>query len=394
MNAERTILIVGASGRAAAESAVRAGWRPLVIDLFADEDTLRCCEVLKCPLDEFPHGFVALARRAPPGPWMYTGGLENFPEVVEAITRSRTLFGVHPEVLKRARDPFALAELVPMPAMRKAGEPLDPAKRWLRKPLRGSGGFGIEELPLAGRASDGSDADAGPSNPRTFPPFAPSLARPANGNDPDGFYAQQWLDGPPRSALFLFPHSGPPDPLGVCAQLSGEAWLNAPPFRYCGNIGPLPIDSALTAELLGIAAALRPLGMRGLIGIDFIRTADGIRVLEVNPRYTASVELYERSLGRSLLAEHIGCFGTPPPKALAGSVRGDRKIHGKAILYAERPFEAPVDHPWRGPRFADIPPVGSIVAAGRPVVSLFASGDTESECRERLMELARTSAPP
>ena len=59
VTAERTLLIVGASGRAAATSAIRAGWRPFVIDLFADEDTSRLCSVLQCPLDGYPHGFIA-----------------------------------------------------------------------------------------------------------------------------------------------------------------------------------------------------------------------------------------------------------------------------------------------------------------------------------------------
>jgi len=284
--------------------------------------------------------------------------------VVEAISRNRELVGVGPEVLKVVRDPFALSEFVPMPAMRWEGETLDAERRWLQKPLRSSGGFGIAELPL-------SASERGPGST---------------------VYAQERVDGSPCSALFLFVPA--PILLGTCVQLIGEAWLNAPPFRYCGNIGPLPADNAMTAELGRIGSALQSFGLRGLIGIDFIRTNDGIRVLEVNPRYTASVELYERANGQSLMAEHCIAFS---PKGWQYSVRGNapgsQQIHGKAILYAERTFAVPADHPWRGPDFADIPTVGSVIPAGQPVVTLFASADTEPECRERLMELARASAP-
>ena len=370
----RSLLIVGASGRAATASAVRTGWQPVVLDLFADDDTRSMGPVFPCPIDEYPQGFVALAEQAPPGPWMYTGGLENYPEVVEAISRGRELFGVGPEVLKRVRDPFELSKVVRMPRIDEppglsrwvpgAGEPhRGKPGGSLRKPLRGAGGLGIR--------------------------FAGELDLPT----PE-YYFQEFIPGPSYSALFLFPASDSPELLGVCAQLIGEWWLHAPPFHYCGNIGPLSTDNGLSAELRRIGEALRPLKLRGLIGVDFMRTDAGIRVLEVNPRYTASVELYERALGRSLLSDHIRCF--PERGALPRVENGQPvglKIHGKAILYAAREFVVPADHPWRGPDFADIPAVGSAISAGQPVVTLFAAADTESECRERLMALARVSAP-
>ena len=354
----RTLLIVGASGRAAAASAVRAGWQPVVIDLFADEDTRAMGPVFQCPLEEYPHGFIALAERAPPGPWMYTGGLENDPDVVEAISQSRILYGTPPDVLKRVRDPFELAALVPMPAMRRFREPIEPGSRWLRKLLRGAGGFGIGDW-------------ASPLDERE--------------------YAQEFLDGDAHSALFLCSERWPAELIGVCSQLVGERWLNAPRFRYCGNIGPLPMEDGLAVELSSVGEVLRRLGVRGLAGIDFIRKPNGVRVLEVNPRYTASVELYERAFGVALIGHVVSewFFGDPELKDRPRSTR----ICGKAILYAERTFAVPADHPWRGPDFADIPTVGSVIPAGQPVVTLFASADTEPECRERLMELALASAP-
>jgi len=353
---DRNLLIVGASGRAAASSAVRADWRACVIDLFADDDTRALGPVLRCSLADYPHGFVALAEQAPPGPWLYTGGLENHPDVVAAISRRRQLFGVPPDVLRVVRDPFVLGTLVPTPQTQRAGEALDPTKRWLLKSLRGSGGYGVEELPL-------SVSERGPGGE---------------------VYAQERVDGSSYSALFLFHDRGSPSLIGVCAQLIGEPWLNAPPFRYCGNIGPLALDAEMEKHLLRTGDSLSSLGLRGLVGIDFLRTAEGLSVLEVNPRYTASVELY--------VAEHIGSFAGSAIEAV-GAPRSVRKIHGKAILYSARDFEVPADHPWRPPVCADIPRVGSTLLTGQPVVTLFASADTESECRERLKELARERGP-
>jgi uncharacterized protein len=100
------LLIIGASGRAAAASALRAGLSPFVIDLFADADTVRLCPTLKCDLADYPHGFIELAKQAPPGPWMYTGGLENYPDVIAVISEARPLWGNGPEKLAEVRDPF------------------------------------------------------------------------------------------------------------------------------------------------------------------------------------------------------------------------------------------------------------------------------------------------
>jgi uncharacterized protein len=360
----RPLLIVGASGRAAAQSACRVGWQPFVIDLFADEDTRAFSSVWQCPLADYPHGFIALAVQAPPGPWMYTGGLENYPDVVEAISRERELFGVGPDALEKVRNPFFLQTLVPMPAMFRAGDSLDAGRQWLSKPSRSSGGLGIEALRVAALASG-----------------------------LDEYYAQEWFDAPSYSALFLFNKNRSPSLIGVCAQLIGESWLHAPAFQYCGNIGPIPIGDDLKLRLQHIGNALQPVGLQGLVGIDFLWANDVFFVLEVNPRYTASVELYERASGESLLGTHIQAFQTSPPNPLSEAKRGDKKIHGKAVLYAKHSFVVPQLHPWRGRGFADIPTVGSTISEGQPVVTLFASGDTETECRERLMELARVSEP-
>ena len=64
------VLILGASARAAAASARRAGLDPFAIDLFADADTEQICDCLRCPPDRYPEGLFELARQAPPMPWM------------------------------------------------------------------------------------------------------------------------------------------------------------------------------------------------------------------------------------------------------------------------------------------------------------------------------------
>ena len=100
-------------------------------------------------------------------------------------------------------------------------------------------------------------------------------------------------------------------------QLIGESRLNAAPFAYCGSIGPLrrrasPLERQIVrcGQMLG-----SEFGLRGLFGVDFLLDADSVAWLtEVNPRYTASVEVLEDGLGISLLGEHVqasAAFETP-----------------------------------------------------------------------------------
>src|SRR5437660_693977 len=86
------LLIVGASARAAAFSALRAGLEPWCLDQFADADLCARCPAVLVRPRLYPRGLVALARKAPPGPWLYTGGLENRPRLVRRLTRERPLW--------------------------------------------------------------------------------------------------------------------------------------------------------------------------------------------------------------------------------------------------------------------------------------------------------------
>src|SRR5689334_10586671 len=87
------LLIIGASARAAAFSALRAGLQPCCADLFADADLQAVCPVQRLPAGKYPQGFLELAGSERSGPWMYTGGLENRPGLVRRMAQLRPLWG-------------------------------------------------------------------------------------------------------------------------------------------------------------------------------------------------------------------------------------------------------------------------------------------------------------
>lgn len=357
--ADEPLLILGVSVRAAAMSAVRAGLRPYAIDLFADRDLDRLCPTVRVDPADYPRGLFAAARSAPPGPWMYTGGLENFPELIDALAAERPLWGNPGAVLRRVRDPFAVAAALtsarrPVPKVRAAPDGLPADGSWLLKPLRGGGGRGI---------------------------------CPWRGGDvpPEPHYLQRRIDGIPHSAVFCG-NGREVFLLGVTRQLVGERRLHAGPFAWCGNVGPLrprrgPWEGFLRAGR-ALAAAF---GLRGLFGIDAIVDPAGrVWPVEVNPRYTGSVELIERGSLLALMELHrIGCESDPedtwavPARLLP---RDEVVECGKAVLYAERTVTVPDTDDWLPPpdagfpARADIPHPGETIPAGMPIATVMVRG--------------------
>jgi len=347
--------VVGASARAAVHSLARAGFAAWAVDLFADRDLACVASCRVCPFSEYPGALPYLAARFPPGPVLYTGGLENYPNIVAELALSRELWSNPPAVLEAVRDPFRLSVALTeanltFPALVPPGSPCPMSGRYLRKPLRSAGGLGIR------------------------------FAQPCEPAD-DSHYFQEFIDGVSMSALFrdvtLF---------GISEQLIGEPGFHAAPFAYCGNIGPFPAGGELVArvEALGRVVATA-FGLRGVWGIDFMLKADVPYMVEVNPRYTAAVEVLEHGLGHAAF--------------LAGPSRTPRGVIGKAIYFAPHaitfPNGGPWDadlvgdfNPWRLPGFADIPEVGSRIEAGHPVLTILLEGSSPAYCRLRLQSRA------
>src|SRR5262245_45510223 len=101
-----TVGVVGASARAAVHSLARAEIPAWACDLFTDRDLKLAANCARCPFDSYPDALATLAEQFPPGPILYTGGLENHPRVVAQLSAKRELWGNGPEVLNRVRDPF------------------------------------------------------------------------------------------------------------------------------------------------------------------------------------------------------------------------------------------------------------------------------------------------
>jgi len=357
------LLIVGASGRAAAASAIRAGFDPFVIDLFADADTQRLCPVLKCDPSDYPHGFIPLAENAPAGPWMYTGGLENHPEVVEAISKYRVLLGNDYEVLQTARNERLIAERVRhaggnFPATAEPGSIPSDDRIWIRKPRNSSGGRGI-------RIAEKHDFENTTTAMREM--------------------LQVFIHGDPMSAIYFTRKPDQHRLFGITRQLVGTTWLHAKNFEYTGNISTM--DEKIERSMQISPLAFNGMGFEFVWGEDFIRTSKGPFTIEINPRYTAAIEVLEHATGTAIMAEdwlERTCH---------------RCVIAKGIYYAPHSFTFPESGAWDDSlanctddwtlhHYADIPHAGSKIEVGQPVITIFAEGETETDCLQLLQRRA------
>ncbi len=389
------VVIVGASVRACAESASRAGWAVHAADLFGDVDLRRSAvsalQVSGVGETGYPAGLPAAITGFPPGPCIYTGGLENHPELIEAVASDRPLAGNTADVVRAVRDPEQLATVVravgaefPETHATADGVPLDGS--FVVKPVASAGGRGIRRW--RGRS-------------------ASACGRPLRW--------QRLVAGESWSAAFVA-DGRTSRLLATSLQLSGRRWCGARSFAYCGSIDrPLAqIHESLHARLERLGAMLSAtFGLVGLVGIDFILDERHVlHVIEVNPRPTASMELHERGTGTPLARLHLEACGFTSPRAPPAADHAAidaTSIWSKAIVFASRTaarFAPPTDMiedlaaSWTtadgAAAVADIPRPGQPLPAGGPLVTVFARGDTAARSltvlRRRVAEVRRLFA--
>jgi len=351
------ILIAGLTTRAIAESAVRAGCDVIAVDFFGDLDSKRIGANISLRDRGLDYSAAALARVARDVSYdalAYCGSLENHPDVVAEMSQGKFLLGNAPETLRRVRDPAVLLEslaargfLVPRTfAVGYDGE-MPTGGRWLVKPAAGGGGHGIRVWQ--GEALHGSQI------------------------------LQEHVPGIPASAVFVGD--------GRQSILLGWSELLPAPagFRYSGNLLPLEAPRTALDEVRCLAEALtEEFGLIGVNGVDFVLNGERPVVLEVNPRYSASMELVERAAGISVFRAHLdACSGRLPdaryPSALDAAL-GSGHCHGKLIVYARKRVSAVDSSRWIERGVRDVPHPGEVIEAGHPICTVLGSDPIRAEC--------------
>ena len=344
------LVVIAVCARPFVTAAARLGYRVAAFDMFNDVDTRRfSCS--SAPVAFSRGGFDAgdLWRKLSvldPDALIgvtYGSGLENQPELLEKISRRFSLLGNSPEAVASVKDPrrfFPLLDALGVAHPEVRFDAPGEGEGWLVKSAGGSGGTHIRSCI---RSCD-----------------APLAA---------GDYCQRKVDGRPVSILFLAD--------GACAEIVGfnEQWL-APalgmPFRYGGAVGNINLPEGCSERMAQAARTVTAAaGLRGLNSMDFLLAGEDVLALEVNPRLSATFDLYDVL---DLFERHLrACRGE-----LSSLPPAPRTSKAHLVVYASRDMTIPDMLDW--PEWtADLPPAETLLKAGEPLCTVLAqAADAEA----------------
>jgi|GEM_PF-2125865 predicted ATP-grasp superfamily ATP-dependent carboligase len=337
------------------------------------------------------------------------GGTENYASLIHELAANHHWCGITGDSLLSLRDPQILFEIARQSGLKapltyshkthpnrqsfaRVVAEFDKNSVWLWKTANKGGGLGVSKIQ--------SESE-----------FAYFFAE----NQTD--FLQQFIPGAPYGATIIISANGHAEWVGACRLLPASERLQhldiqivsnhgsvervvtsyEPredfPFLFAGAVGPCRISTCIQEQLLRFAeACFRTFGIRGWFQVDFIvDEAEQSWVLEVNPRWSATMEIYERTYGMSLTAKHLEAWDIcVAPTAVRQPEAG--LVCWKDVIYADDDFLWTQTHLDRVDTLntkyravygwdliADIPNSQQSFAPGMPIFSVLAMGKTSRD---------------
>jgi methenyltetrahydromethanopterin cyclohydrolase len=337
-----------------AQAAKSAGLKPLVIDLFADLDTQGYAEdfrqINSLAVQDLAHAVDYFVERYAVTHVIYGSGFECCLESLRYLNSRLIMLGNHPDVFARQLDKqafFSALDQLNIPYPDVVFNAPDCAGGWLIKPMQGQGGVGIK------RYQAGDDAKI-------------------------PVYWQKFQAGTPHSVLFLAD--------GQQAQVAGfnSQWSvrlsETEEFVFSGVSNTTDLSDAHKAVITDwLKQMVSVFGLKGLNSLDFIHADDCSYVLEINPRPSASMQLYDQDL----LLRHIqSCVGGQ--SVGCNSIAYCAAWTGYQIVYARHDLIIPDHFEW--PDWCmDLPKSGNMCRAGQPICSIIAHQNNLQSVAELLL---------
>ena len=352
-----TVLIVASSARMLAQAAKNAGLKPLVIDLFADLDTQGYAEdfrqVNSLAGQDLAPAVDYFVERYAVTHVIYGSGFECYPESLCYLDSRLIMLGNHPDTFAGQHDKqafFSALDELNIPYPKVVFSAPDCVADWLLKPMQGQGGVGIKRY----HADDGAKASV---------------------------YWQRFQAGTQHSALFLAD--------GRQVQVIGfnSQWpvrlSETQEFVFSGVINSCKLSVEHKVLITDWLKQMVPVfALKGLNSLDFIHADDCSYVLEINPRPSASIQLYDEDL----LVRHIqACVGetSVAQSPETGRLKSPPQT-GYQIVYAKRDLIIPGQFEW--PDWCmDLPKPGNMCRAGQPICSIIAHQKNSQSVAEQLL---------
>ena len=373
---DQFILIIALSARPFLSALKRAGYKVTAIDAFADTQTIAMADQsIVVPYDQ--NGFNADALLAAISTldvaqylgFLYGSGFDAQPDLLEKIAHILPIIGNPPKVVsdvKTAKTFFGILQQsqVTYPSVYETLPERFHQKSILQKFSGGSGGGHITIVCE--------------QQPDTL-----TLAT-------ESHYFQQYIEGLPVSLLFMADNEN----IEVIGY--NEQWVNSSlgmPFQYAGAVNNIDLPLSAKQQLREAATHLtRKFGLIGLNSVDAILKKNKVYVLEVNPRLSATFELYEDKKG-SLIYQHMQvCL---KQATLTPYLQPSKQYKAHAIVYAETTITISAQFDWPEwamdyPRFnMQFPAI--ILPANAPVCSVIAvaqsADDAKKLAQSRVKEL-------
>lgn len=351
--------MIALSSRPYVEAAKQAGFRVAAIDAFADRQSLASAERVFI-VDHDEHGFntdmmmSVIDGLDTKDYWgvIYGSGFEAQPALLQSIADRIPLIGNDPASIAAIKTPgiffAALTKwAIPHPSLRAwcpTGQ-LNPAvpKKMVRKLTGGSGGTHIQYSKRPQHVSN--------------------------------YYDQEYVEGDSVSLLFLACH-GQVQVIGF-----NEQWLDpsaSTPFRYGGAVSNISLSPEIKAQFLLTAHRLtEEFKLKGLNSLDAIVKNGVVYVLEINPRLSATFDLYPAKVVN--IVRHI--------QACQSEVRNENVLtaghhlhHAHAIVYAPDALAIPTAFDW--PAWATDISRDGLIEPQQPVCTVLATAKSSQAARQ------------
>lgn len=386
----KRVIIIGASARAAADSAKRAGLQVVAIDQFGDQD-VRSPIAPWFPGENTQQIASAIRQLTATAPGkrsaiVYTGGCERWGGDLDRLASQSGQTGIRwlvpsAALLTAVADPENLLRI----AQRSGVE--FPRFRWLDDERGGGvGNMGaVEDPPL-------------------FQPLFKPLLR-CGGMDVQRWpaavgphltqgYLQEFVAGQLWGLSFCA-YADCVALLGVCRGLTAGKRQGS--FVYRGSVGPIPVRPEMRRQLLQVGkAVVDAWPVRGLFGVDIIVSPQGCFLLEINLRFCASMELIDRTNRgrtdfRSCIDQHLCAHqdaAAPKPTPLNTTQPRQVRVGCKQVVFSprgllwgqrqQRQLKSLQVHFSRHATLHDLPSPGAVVQPGGPILTVVTIANSAS----------------
>jgi predicted ATP-grasp superfamily ATP-dependent carboligase len=333
-----------------AQMLARLGYGVVVIDCFSDIDTQQvtreCIQVDELNVEAVKVAFFDIRQRYNLSFAIVGSGFESHLSSLEYLHQNISVLGNSTAIFTRIQHKenfFSTLDRLDIPYPEVAFQVPKTDGSWLLKPSQGEGGLDIKRQ------------------------WALLEKSPA-------YYWQRFIDGEAMSVLFIANESG----FNICGFHRQQVEsIGGHDFIFSGVMTQPELRNSIKKKVEGwVAKLVVEYDLKGINTLDFMLKDGHCYALEVNPRPSASMQLYDDAV----VISHINSCLHQPFSVPAHS----KEYRAYQIIYADTDVRVGKCIEW--PEWVvDIPSAESLIFTGMPICSIIARGKSEQQVVDTLL---------